>query len=96
MNLHQHALVKLAEEAAEISQIALKTVQFGPDSEVPGEGITNLQKLHKELNDLHGVLAILNEEFGFDYTPSPDAIREKKHRIRHFLLHSIGVGCVRP
>ena len=48
MNLHQHAFVKLAEEAAEISQIALKTVQFGVDSEVPCEGVTNLQKLHKE------------------------------------------------
>lgn len=46
MILRQHALVKLAEEAVEISQIALKTIQFGLDSEVPGEGITNLQKLH--------------------------------------------------
>ena len=70
MDRLQHLLVKLAEERVEIAQIALKTAQFGPDGIIPGTNITNFQKCHQELDDLLGVVEMLNDEFNFGYIPN--------------------------
>ncbi len=95
MDRLQHLLVKLAEERSEISQIALKTAQFGPDGVIPGTNITNFQKCHLELDDLLGVVEMLNEEFSFGYTPNRANMNAKKAKVREYLEYSIKLGFVK-
>ncbi|WP_321929869.1 hypothetical protein [Burkholderia cenocepacia] len=46
MTLTQYLLVKIAEEAAEVAQIALKTAHFGLNETQPGRDETNAQRLN--------------------------------------------------
>lgn len=50
MNQLQHLLTKLAEEGAEVAQIALKTQQFGPNEVMPGQPLDNFERCHHELD----------------------------------------------
>lgn len=95
MDRLQHLLVKLAEERVEIAQIALKTAQFGPDGIIPGTNITNFQKCHQELDDLLGVVEMLNDEFNFGYIPNRANMNAKKAKVREYLEHSIKLGFVK-
>ncbi len=61
MNRLQYLLTKLAEEAAEIAQISLKTQQFGLDERY-NDGLSNKERCHQELDDLNGVIQLLNDE----------------------------------
>ena len=72
MNRLQYLLTKLAEEANEVGQIALKTQQFGVDEGMPGQPFTNAERTHQELNDLFpknqqhalfNVFSIINKNF---------------------------------
>ena len=60
MKYEKYLLIKLAEEAAEVAQAAIKCSLFGYDQKDPREteGETNLVKLQKELLDM---TAVLNE-----------------------------------
>lgn len=62
MTLRQLILGKIAEEAAEIAQVALKAQQFGLDDINPKKHISNLQDLQMELTDLQGVVQMLFED----------------------------------
>lgn len=77
MKRAQYLLGKLAEEAAEVSQIALKTQQFGLDEIRVGQPFTNAERIKQELNDLNAIIKMLNDEFDFDYAPDENAIVEK-------------------
>ncbi len=90
----QFLLTKLAEECCEVSQMALKTQQFGVAEKLPGQDKTNKQRLHEELNDLNGIIYMLNEEFGFDYKPDGVAIYYKKLKVEKYLGYSIKLGLV--
>ena len=46
MSYEQFLLLKLAEEASEISQIALKTAQFGMFETIPGGSENNAERIH--------------------------------------------------
>jgi hypothetical protein len=94
MNHLQFYLTKLAEESSEIGQIALKTSQFGPDSVAPGQYLNNFEHCHYELNDLAAVVEVLNENFGFNYTPNRESIEAKKVKMRKFLEISMLLGYV--
>src|SRR5579864_3680049 len=65
MTVHQYSLLKLAEECAEVSQRALKQMQFGKEeSQAQGPSTTkitetNAQRLRGEVNDLLAVLDCL-------------------------------------
>jgi NTP pyrophosphatase (non-canonical NTP hydrolase) len=78
MNREQFLLTKLAEECAEVAQMALKTQQFGMNESKPGQLATNKDRLHAELNDLNAIVQMLNDEFGFDYKPN-DYDMDKKN-----------------
>ena len=58
----QYLLIKLAEEAAEISQIALKTAQFGLNEIKPGQALTNIERVNFEYNDLLAIAEMINTE----------------------------------
>ena len=84
MNYQQYLLVKLAEEASEIAQMAIKCSLFGYDSVDPREdtGETNAFKLFKELLDFSAVMIELenqeNQRFNdFNYEQYIEMKREK-------------------
>ena len=68
MNYQQYLLVKLAEEASEVAQIAIKCSLFGYDSVDPREntGETNALKLFKELLDFSAVMTELEDSTDID------------------------------
>lgn len=83
MNNKQYLLVKLAEEASEITQIALKSTHFGLDSDFTGE--SNLQALAKEFADLLTIVDMLYDEEGVDlYSYSPNAKEVKRAKVEHY------------
>lgn len=64
MNYNEYLLSKIAEEASEIAQIAIKTQVFGFNSVDPREnGENNLEKLEKELLDLLAVVQLLFPDY---------------------------------
>ena len=82
MNQLQHYLTKLAEECAEVAQIALKTQ------------LSNFERVHLELDDLWAMVEELNDKFGFGYTPNRERIEAKKAKVRKYLGYSIHLGMV--
>ena len=94
MNQLQHLLTKLAEEGAEVAQIALKTSQFGPLEVMPGQPLSNFERCHLELDDLWAMVEMLNEQYGFSYTPNRERIAAKKIKVRKYLGYSIHLGLV--
>lgn len=90
----QHLLGKLAEEGTEVAQIALKTAQFGMYEVCTGQPHTNVERVHQELDDLMGIIEMLNERYGFDYIPNPERIAAKKVKVDKFLAYSQSLGMV--
>lgn len=94
MNTEQFLLIKLAEEASEIAQIALKAAQFGSDEIMPGIVATNRDRIHLELNDLLGVVEELNDRVKFDFEPNPTLMSLKREKIRRYERYSRELGKV--
>lgn len=72
MNYNQFIYTKLAEEAVEVAQAALKVALFGPDNKDPRflNSPTNLKHLENEVNDFCAVMSLINEpsyETGEDF-----------------------------
>ncbi len=100
MNRLQWLLSKLAEEASEVSQISLKTSQFGPDEVMPGQPLTNFQRTHGELNDLLAIVEVLNDEYNFDFkcdlnSLDRNAIELKKQKLEKYYRYSVSLGLVK-
>ena len=85
MNYQQYLLVKLAEEASEVAQIAIKCSLFGYDSVDPREdtGETNALKLVKELLDFSAVMTELEDSTDIDFNPD-DYIEMKRLKLQHY------------
>lgn len=94
MNTEQFLLIKLAEEATEIAQIALKSAQFGSDEVMPGIVATNRDRVHLEINDLLGVIEELNDRVKFNFEPNPSLISLKREKIRKYEMYSRELGMV--
>lgn len=96
MTLTQYLLVKIAEEAAEVAQIALKTAHFGLSETQPGRDETNAQRIYAELNDLNAMVLRLNDvAFGeFHYEPDHMAMAQKMAKVEHYLAYSRSLGLV--
>lgn len=99
MNIQQFYLLKIAEEASEVAQIALKTAQFGLGEKHPALTETNAQRICAELNDLlamvHRLGEVSNGEFWFDIgAPDQIAIAKKLAKVEHYLAYSRSLGLV--
>lgn len=99
MTLTQYYLVKLAEEAAEVAQIALKAAHFGLSEVQPGRDESNAQRIYAELNDVNAMVHRLGEvsngEFWFDIgQPDHFAISKKLAKVEHYLAYSQSLGLV--
>lgn len=92
----QYLLEKLAEEACEVSQIALKTSSFGLDEKHPELGVSNKHLLWGELDDLMCLVGMLNVEFDLGYDASAAAMGLKEHKVNHYHRKSAALGLVEP
>lgn len=90
----QYLLAKLAEEAAELAQIALKAQQFGLSSTHPTTGYTNLQLIEFEFNDILGVLRLMEEEGVGEVSPKSHLILAKMDKIARYRNQLVSVGAV--
>lgn len=88
----QYLLLRLAGEAAEVAQIALKTAEFGLHEVY--ETRSNLLRCHDELNDLLGVVQKLNAETEFGFVPSQVALDAKCAKIDKYRDYSYHLGMV--
>ena len=93
MNYKQFLLGKLAEEASEVAQIALKTQQFGYSSKHTDHTITNKEEIHNEVDELQAIIEMLND-VGLDYKPNMKNIKNKKDKVLYFLEYSKQLGKV--
>lgn len=95
MNRIQYLLTKLAEEASEIAQIALKSQQFGVHEICPDLPESNIERVNKEFNDLLGVVAMLNIELGYEALGPVDTwIENKISKVNKYYQYSIECGQV--
>lgn len=92
MNRKQYLLTKLAEEASEVAQIALKTQQFGFDEVKHSQTLTNRERVFQELDDLFGILEMLNEEYDFGYFPDVKNVEAKKIKVNKYFKLSEKLG----
>ena len=96
MNREQLLLVKLAEEAAEIAQIALKAAQFGLDEVYEGTpGQSNANRIHGEIEDMLAVVEMLNDECNFRHFPNRVYRTAKKAKVNKWALYAVSLGQVR-
>lgn len=94
MNREQYLLTKLAEECNEVAQMALKTQQFGFEESMPGQPYTNRERLIQELNDLYGILQMLNNEYRLMYIPDEQAVSDKMTKVNKYYGYSVDLGMV--
>lgn len=97
MKSDQYHLCKIAEEAVEVAQRALKAQQFGLGEVQPGQDQTNLERLEGEFHDLFTTFSnFLDLAGGVD----PCCLPTSKERItrlkkmQKFLELSISLGQV--
>ncbi|WCM21387.1 hypothetical protein NDK50_08045 [Paraburkholderia bryophila] len=96
MTLTQYYLVKLAEEASEVAQIALKCAHFGVSEVQPGQSLTNAQRCYAELNDLLAMVHQLGKASGGEFYFSQDgfAMANKIAKVDRYLAYSQSLGLV--
>lgn len=99
MNKIEYLLTCAAEEGGEISQAAAKCARFGLDDTHPkNENVPNIKLFIKEVNDLLGVVELLQEceipellELG-----NRKDIEAKKEKVRHWMGYSRMMECLDP
>lgn len=84
MNRTAYLLSKIAEEAAEVAQMALKSQQFGLD-DCYQDGPSNAERLGEELTDLLTVVGMLTVEGQFDFNVLVSQMCEDKvDKVEHY------------
>lgn len=95
MNIQEHLLTCLAEEAGEITHAVCKALRFGLEDVVPNSlGQTNIDHLALEINDLLGVVELLKEHGVVLDVPRVDLILAKKKKVEFYLKYAEGAGTV--
>lgn len=99
MTIKQYYLNKIAEEAVEVAQIAIKAAHFGLTEKQPGNPLNNAERISGELNDLNAMVLRLGDvsdgQFFFDIgQPDHVAIAKKLAKVEHFLAYSQSLGLV--
>lgn len=95
MEKHQFLLLKLSEECAEVSQRAIKQIQFGALEVQTGQGKDNAERLHDELVDLLCIIKMLiddREISSFDIKLFRDRFEQKKEKLQKYLDYSFELG----
>jgi NTP pyrophosphatase (non-canonical NTP hydrolase) len=87
MNSAEHLLTKLMEECCEVAQEASKASIFGMDEVMPGQPLTNRERVLKELNDLWGVCEMLGLQ-----QVDRAAIEAKKAKVTKYMDYARSIG----
>lgn len=95
MNYQQYLLIKLAEEASELAQIALKTAQFGLYETCPGKDETNIQHVTAEYNDVIAIVEMINTEIYDLLERDSYLVDAKKQKVMKYLQYSNKLGQVK-
>lgn len=96
MTLTQYYLIKLAEEASEVAQIALKSAHFGLSERHPERTENNAQRIYAELNDLLAMVYRLEDASRgeFHFVEDRHAVSAKMDKVDHYLAYSQSLGMV--
>jgi hypothetical protein len=89
MNLQEHLLVCLGEEASEVGQEAAKCLRFGPHDCYNGS--TNLERLVTEYSQLEAVRRRLAQA-GIVIEVNEEAVQAKLHNLDKYMGYSVAVG----
>jgi len=103
MTRQQYLFGKLAEECAELAKEAIKCQQFGV-LHVFGnaKGVTNIERLNGEFNDVMGVIDMLNENITEEWQPTtnvisvhPDKVSAKVAKVQRWFDVAQEMGMVK-
>ncbi len=83
MNETEHLLIILAEECAEVAKETSKALRFGENEVMPGQTLTNRERILHELNDLWAVVEMLGLQ-----QVDRAAIERKKAKIGKFMEYA--------
>ena len=92
--LQTYLFMRLAEEAAEVTQAVSKCVLYSPNHTAPEYNKTNLQNLEAELNDLIGTVRVLRAT-GLNLRMSKEAQYEKAVKIARYAEISASIGTLK-
>ena len=98
MTNEQYLLGKLAEEAAELAQIAIKAQQFGIDEVFGGDSnpdkLSNRDRIEAEFNDVLGIIYALDVEENVHVTQNFEAQNEKVRKMHKWRDYARELGLV--
>lgn len=94
MDMEQLLLCKLAEECSEVIKLCMKAQQFGLNSIDPESGLSNQDLLHGEINDIMGVVALMNTDLDFKFEVDSDKTLKKMGKILTYANVSRKLGKV--
>ena len=86
MNETEHLLVILMEECAEVAKETSKALRFGEGEVMPGQPLTNRERILHELNDLWAIVEMLGLQ-----QVDRDAIECKKAKVAKFMKYAKNV-----
>jgi len=93
----QWLLCKVAEEAAEVGQRAMKAQQFGVEEVQEGQGKDNLERLRLKVNDLILTYDILLDYLGHnieEFGPTKEELVIRYEKVHEFLQLSKSLNMV--
>ena len=92
MNRTEMLLVQLAEECAEVQQQCCKALRFGLDEcYLPVSPETNAESIKRELEDLQGVVKMLQAELIIEHL-NHDNFEKKRIKVEKYLEYSENLG----
>lgn len=95
MNLTEHLLATLAEEATEVAQACTKALRFGLEQGYPGTDRTNRGDIGRELADMRGVIEMLSAEgVVFPEASDPSLAGRKVQQVLKFLEYARARGAL--
>lgn len=98
MTNEQYLLGKLAEEAAELAQIAIKAQQFGLDKVFGGEsnvaGKSNRERIEDEFNDVLTAVGMVNDLGGTMINVDTQKIDARMIEVKKWQQHAVELGKV--
>lgn len=96
MNVTEHLLTCLAEEAAEIVKACAKANRFGLGDGYPCTKTTNAADIMHECTDLFAVLDMLHKRGDVSGSLDVKRIREKQAKVRKYMDYAIKRGTLTP
>ena len=96
MNRTEYLLTQLADECIEVAQRCHKALHFGLSEVQPEQGKTNAERIEQELQDLHAVIDMLDDEGIICMGIDRSAVETKKRKVEHFINYARKCGTVKP